>query len=155
MEILEYEKMVELAKKFYKELKVEIPKEKISEAVASLTMPQYAEQYKNKYHKEIQDHRGLATLGDASCAAIHLKNYYSLDKTDEAMNKLKKKLENKEFNVIGKELLEGKLFSANNDLDDQNTKSYATAFEAVIGFVYLVDEQKSQELIKKHIVYEI
>ncbi len=42
---------------------------------------------------------------------------------------------------MGKLLLKEHLFAKNNDLKDTNTKSYATAFEAVIGFLSLLDKK--------------
>ena len=55
---------------------------------------------------------------------------------------------NDHFNVIGKKLLEGHLFWDNNDLDA--VKAYANGFEALIGFISLVDVNKAQELFLKY-----
>ena len=58
-----------------------------------------------------------------------------------------------EDNLATNYILEGKLFATNNNLDSnneiENKKSYATAFEAVIGFVSLIDINKAFEVLKK------
>lgn len=78
---------------------------------------------------------------------------YSLSSTQEKLIAEKETLKNDHLNVVGLNILEGKLFATNNNLDSnneiENKKSYATAFEAVIGFVSLIDINKAFEVLKK------
>ena len=74
--------------------------------------------------------------------------YYALPNTNEQMNPLAEKWLNR-F-----------LFAANNDLKDnnsdgQNTKGYATALEAVIGFLFLKYPEKVFGILKKQFSDEI
>lgn len=53
-------------------------------------------------------------------------------------------MQNKELNIVGEQVLKDVLFARNNDLisnnDNENKKAYATAFEAIIGFIVLLDK---------------
>ncbi len=40
----------------------------------------------------------------------------------------------------------------NNDLKEENKKSYATAFEAVIGFIGILDTNKVYEILDKYLI---
>ena len=136
--------MIEETKKFYDGIGITDLKGLEEEAVVSLTTGSYANQYKQKFSEKIYDNESLATLGDAVCSAILLKKEYKKEKSMEDMNGLKKRLTNKELNIVGEKMLKDKLFSANGDLGGD--KGYATAFEAVIGFVSLVDLKKAEEI---------
>ena len=65
-----YEEMSEKASRFYESLQIKIPEQYVDLAVRSLTMPQYAKEYQDKYNQCIGDHRALATVGDAVCEAV-------------------------------------------------------------------------------------
>ena len=143
--------MVEKTKDFYKSIEVKIPEDKIELAVASLTMPQYAETFKNETGKSIIDHRGIATVGDAICGALLMMKEYQFGATMKKMTDEKKSLANASLYSPGKQLLEGVLFSANNDLDPINKKSYATAFEAVIGFLSFIDLNTAKKIFDQYI----
>lgn len=67
--MLTYDEMVEKTREFYDELQIDISDKYVDLAVRSLTMPQYAKEFNDKFHKEIGDHRALATVGDVICAA--------------------------------------------------------------------------------------
>ena len=140
--------MNEKSLKFYKELNIEIPQANILLAVRSLTMPQYAKEYQDKYNQCIGDHRALATVGDAVCEAFVMLNEYNDDLTSDDLDKKKESLQNEKLNLVGERMLKGVLFTSNNDLesnndDHPNKKAYATAFEAVIGFIALLDKDQN------------
>ena len=40
----------------------------------------------------------------------------------------------------------------NNDLKEGNKKSYATAFEAVIGFICIINKNKVDEILNKYLM---
>jgi 23S rRNA maturation mini-RNase III len=61
-------------------------------------------------------------------------------------------LQNRQLNIIGKKLLKDKLFAYNNDLRNDNTKDYATAFEAVVGFISLLNINKAFKLLDSFIM---
>ncbi len=136
--------MVEETKNFYAGIGITDLKGREEEAVISLTTGSYANQYNQKFSGKIYSNESLATLGDAVCSAILLRKEYKKEKSMEDMNGLKKCLTNKELNIVGEKMLKDKLFSANDDLGGD--KGYATAFEAVIGFVSLVDLKKAEEI---------
>lgn len=145
--LLTFDEMKEKAKKFYKALGVDVPDDKINRAVYSLTMPQYAKVYNDKNDQKIFDHSALATVGDAVCAAYLMLKEYSDGLSKQELTNKKGALENEELNKIGEKMCGGKLFASNNDLESNNEngnkKAYATAFEAVIGFIALLEKQKS------------
>ncbi len=145
--LLTFDEMTEKAINFYKELGVDVPDDKINRAVYSLTMPQYAKVYNDKNDQKIFDHRALATVGDAVCAAYLMLKECSDGLSEGELTDKKDKLENEELNKIGEKMCGGKLFAFNNDLEsnneNENKKAYATAFEAVIGFIALLEKQKS------------
>ena len=149
--MLTYDEMVENTREFYDELQIDIPDKYIGLAVKSLTMPQYAKEFNDKFHKEIGDHRALATVGDAVCEAYVMLKFYEDSLTADDLNKKKEVLQNKELNNVGEKLLKDVLFARNNDLnsnnENENKKAYATAIEAVIGFISIID--------KKHVFDDI
>ena len=152
-----YEDMKNMTIEFYNSIGIKDLKDRIDEAVISLTMPQYKQVFnddKNNRNNGIKiknDHRALSTVGDAICEAYWMKEKYNISSTQETLTNEKDVLMNEHLSIIGKELLEGKLFYANNDLDDSNTKSYATAFEAVVGFISLIDINKAFKFLSNMI----
>ena len=143
--------MKEKSLEFYKGLNVETSQENILLAVRSLTMPQYAKEYKDKYGETIGDHTALATVGDAVCGAFLMLDRYTDEKTSKTLTEGKEIVKNDRLNVIGKKMLCDEdgifLFASNNDLesnneDHPNKKAYATAFEAIIGFIALLDKDQ-------------
>lgn len=68
--MLTYDEMIEKTREFYDELQIDIPDKYVDLAVRSLTMPQYSKEFNDKFHKEIGDHRALATVGDALSALL-------------------------------------------------------------------------------------
>lgn len=158
---MNYEQMLKETKTFYEKMGIKIPDEYAELAVRSLTMPQYANEYKNKFHHEIKDHTALATVGDAVCGALLMVDSYSDEKTKEALTKEKDSVTNESLNIVGEKLLKSALFARNNDLvssndGSENKKGYATAFEAVIGFLALLDKvnvtNTAAEIFKSHIL---
>ena len=79
--LLTYEEMRERAFEFYDDLQINIPKIYVDLAVRSLTMPQYAKEYQDKYGDTIGDHTALATVGDAVCGAFLMLDRYTGEKT--------------------------------------------------------------------------
>ena len=74
--LLEYSEMITRMKEFYNSLDIDIPDECINEAVISLAMPDYVKEFKeNKKSNTFlkNDHRALATVGDAVCEAYWMK----------------------------------------------------------------------------------
>ena len=143
--MLTYDEMVEKTREFYDELQIDIFDKYVDLAVRSLTMPQYAKEFNDKFHKEIGDHRALATVGDAICAAYIMLKFYEDSLTADDLNKKKDVLQNKELNIVGEQVLKDVLFARNNDLssnnENENKKAYATAIEAVIGFISIIDKK--------------
>ena len=76
--LLTYEEMRERAFEFYDDLQINIPKIYVDLAVRSLTMPQYAKEYQDKYGDTIGDHTALATVGDAVCGGVKRHIDYGL-----------------------------------------------------------------------------
>lgn len=74
--MLTYDEMIEKTREVYDELQIDIPDKYVDLAVRSLTMPQYAKEFNDKFHKEIGDHRALATVGDAIYAAYTMLKFY-------------------------------------------------------------------------------
>lgn len=151
---MEYKELVNKTKEFYKTLEVNICDEEeriIQLAITSLTMPEFAKEYNDAHEQKIYDNRSLATVGDSMCAALLMWREFSIDLSMEEMTEKKKLLQNESLNIIGEKLLKGYLFAENNDLKDQNKKAYATAFEAVIGFLAKFDFEKAKEIFNKHI----
>lgn len=154
MKILSFNEMLQLAKDFYSSIDIKIPKEYESIAVQSLTMPEYAKEYNDKNKQNtINDHRALATVGDAICGSYVMLKEYKSNITSEELSNKKSIVKNENLNNIGKDLLQNKLFAANNDLTEKNIKSYATAFEAVIGFIGILDKNKVNSILDKYIKY--
>ena len=75
-----YEEMSEKASRFYEGLQIKIPEQYVDLAVRSLTMPQYAKEYQDKYGDTIGDHTALATVGDAVCGAFLMLDRYTDEK---------------------------------------------------------------------------
>ena len=149
---MEYEKLVDKTKKFYEILDVKIDNkdsELIELAITSLTMPVFAKEYNDVNTKKIHDYRCLATVGDSICTSLLMMEKFKKNLSMEEMTQKKGKLQNKNLNIIGKKLLEGYLFAKNNDLS--NKKAYATAFEAVIGFLAFFNLNKAKEVFDKYI----
>lgn len=146
--LLTYEEMRERAFEFYDDLQINIPKIYVDLAVRSLTMPQYAKEYQDKYGDTIGDHTALATVGDAVCGAFLMLDRYTDEKTKKELTAEKKVVTNEHLNLVGEKILKDRLYAANNDLesnndDHPNKKAYATAFEAVIGFISLLDKDQN------------
>lgn len=151
-----YQEMLEQTVEFYNGLGITIPKEKKELAVQSLTMSQYAKEYNDINDIKIYNNNGLATVGDAVCGAWLMINSFTKEKTKKELHDKKGKLTNANLNGTGKELLERFLFASNNDLisnekDKPHKKAYATAFEAVIGFIAFCDYSKIESVLKKYI----
>lgn len=133
---------------FYLKYDIKINKGKMNLAIQSLTMAQYAKEYNDIHNKSIiYDNGGLATVGDAICEAYVMLKKFQYKANEKEMTEEKKILKNDYLNSIGKKLLKDYLFASNNDLNDENKKSYATAFEAVVGFVACIDMNKAFEFL--------
>ncbi len=148
-----YQEMINKTVNFYKKkLGIEVPDKFIDLAVTSLTIPQYAKEYNDIHEDKLSDHRSLATAMDAVCEAYLMINKFNEDSTSEKLTKEKILLENERFNEIDKVLLKDNLFSSNNDLDSnndhENRKAYATAFEAVIGFIAIMNKDYYKQELK-------
>lgn len=149
--MLTLEEMIKLTIEFYNSLGIKISKEDEMMAVQSLTMPDYAKEYNDK-HNEKKDHRALSTVGDAICGEYIMLKEYDMDITSKELTDKKKIATNEHLNIIGKNLLSNKLFAMNNDLKEGNKKSYATAFEAVIGFISIINKNKVDEILNKYLM---
>ena len=143
-----YEEMSEKASRFYEGLQIKIPEQYVDLAVRSLTMPQYAKEYNDSNNHPIGDHRALTTVGDAVCGAFLMLDRYTDEKTKKELTAEKKVVTNEHLNLVGEKILKDRLFAKNNDLESNNeahpnTTAYATAFEAVIGFIALLDKDQN------------
>lgn len=150
--MLTLEEMIKLTIEFYNSLGIEISKEDEMMAVQSLTMPEYAEEYNKSHSVRIKDHRALSTVGDAICGAYVMLKEFNTNSTQEELTNKKKIVTNEHLNIIGRNLLLKKLFAINNDLKEENKKSYATAFEALIGFIGILDRNKVYEILDKYLI---
>lgn len=90
----------------------------------------------------------MATVGDAVCGAFLMLNRYTDEKTKKELTAEKKVVTNEHLNLVGEKILKDWLFASNNDLESNNEAhpnktAYATAFEAVIGFIALLDKDQN------------
>lgn len=150
--MLTLEEMIKLTIEFYNSLEIKISKEDEMMAVQSLTMPEYAEEYNKSHSERIKDHRALSTVGDAICGAYVMLKEFNTNSTQEELTNKKKIVTNEHLNIIGRNLLLKKLFAINNDLKEENKKSYATAFEALIGFIGILDRNEVYEILDKYLI---
>ena len=153
--MLTLEEMIKLTIEFYNSLGIKISKEDEMMAVQSLTMPDYAKEYNDKNNEKIKNHRALSTVGDAVCGEYIMLKEYDMDITSKELTDKKKIVTNDHLNIIGKNLLSNKLFAMNNDLKESNKKSYATAFEAVIGFISIINKNKVDEILNKYLMLNV
>lgn len=163
-DLLEYSEMVTRTKEFYNSLYIDIPDERLEEAVISLTMPKYYEEFnynrKNRRNNiSLMNHHGaLSTVGDAICASYWMLKKYTITSSQDGLTKEKDALTNNHLNIIGEKLLKDKLFATNSDLTNsnlnKNKKSYATAFEAVIGFISLIDPDSVNRILDEYLKKE-
>ena len=160
--IVPFDKMKEETEKFYEGLGCNLTKDTIALAVQSLTMPCYANEYNQKYGEKIPDHSALATVGDAYWDVYILAIAFEPNSTKGNLTiDIKQKIgTNEQMNPLAEEWLKDFLFAANNDLKDnnsngQNKKGYATALEAVIGFLFLKFPEKVFDILQKQFPDEI
>lgn len=149
-ELLTIDEIINRAIAFYDSLNIKVPTDKNRLAARSLILPQYANEYKQKFNDEIGDNSALATVGDAVCGAYLMLKEYNDSATKEFLTNKKDILTNDSLNERGKTLLQDVLFERNNDLDGE--KVYATSFEAIIGFTSLLDLEKAKKLLDKFLV---
>lgn len=154
--ILTIDEMIIKAKEFYRDkINLELKNEHTILAVQSLVMPSYKEEFNNinTISKHINDHRSLATLGDAVFSTYILQSTFTSKSTmKELTEEIKNKIcSNAVMNIFGKKF-ENYLFWSNNDLNESNKKSYATVFEAIIGFIFYIGEHKAcLNFLKLHV----
>ena len=149
-EMLEFSEMESRTREFY-EKKLNIKIKDINLAVASLTMTEYAKIYSDKHKVKIDNQDGLATVGDAVCGAYVMLKEYKPFTTKGKLTDEKNIVTNEHLKIVGKKLLEGYLFYENNDLKEDNKKDYATAFEAIIGFIALNDINDVGRILKEYL----
>ena len=127
-------------------------------AIQSLVMPEYMKEFnesKMKPETRIYNNGSLATLGDTVISTFLMDRYFRKEITSEQLSEYKKMATNKELNRLGEKYLESILFCRNYDLyyeeseGDliQNRKGYASAFEAVIGFIYKFSKDKCDNFL--------
>ena len=160
--IIPIEKMRETTRSFYSNIGCELTDDNIDLAVQSLTMPCYANEYAQKYGEKILNHSSLATVGDAYWEVYILAIAFEPNsKKGNLTNGIKQTIgTNEQMNPLAEKWLNRFLFAANNDLKDnnsdgQNTKGYATALEAVIGFLFLKYPEKVFGILRKQFSDEI
>lgn len=146
-----YEELKSKAISFYRSLEIKIPDNLLEQAVQSLTMPQFAKEYNDINEIKLNDHRALSTVGDAVCGSYVMIKEYEIHSTSDELTKKKNIVTNNHLNDIGKNMLQGKLFSTNDDVKITNKKSYATAFEAIIGFISLISVEEAFAILKKYL----
>ena len=146
-----YNELKNKALNFYMVLSINVPTKFEELAVQSLTMPQFAKEYNDVNEHKIGDHRALATVGDSICGSYLMLKEFKKNSTPKVLTEKKEKVTNQHLNFIGKELLEGKLFATNTDLQEINKKDYATSFEAIIGFIALIDKKETFRILDKYL----
>lgn len=156
--IFPLETMKEKTKKFYQDLGCDLDEKDekdLNLAVQSLTMPCYANEFNQSHEVQLYNNFSLATVGDAYWGAFIVARKFTPDSTKgELSNEIKQKIgSNQEMNRLAEKLLKDHLFAENNDLtindsDAPNTKGYATALEAVVGFLFLVYPEKVSSILE-------
>ncbi len=151
MTIFPFEELKNKALNFYKLLSINVPTVFEGLAVQSLTMSQFAKEYNDVNEHKIGDHRALATVGDSICGSFVMLKEFKKNSTRKELTDKKEIVTNQHLNSIGKKLLEGKLFATNTDLQEMNKKDYATSFEAIIGFIALVDKKEAFRILGEYL----
>ena len=150
MKILSFNEMLQLAKDFLFFNRYKNTKRIRINSSPIINYSWNAKEYNDKNKQNtINDHRALATVGDAICGSYVMLKEYKSNITSEELSNKKSIVKNENLNNIGKNLLQNKLFAVNNDLTEKNIKSYATAFEAVIGFSGILDKNKVNSILDK------
>jgi 23S rRNA maturation mini-RNase III len=127
-------------------------------AIQSLVMPEYMKEFnesKMKPETRIYNNGSLATLGDTVISTFLMNRYFKKEITPEHLSEYKRMATNKELNQLGQKVLISILFYRNNDLYyeesegdlTQNRKGYASAFEAVVGFLYKCSREKCDNFL--------
>lgn len=160
--IFSFDEMKEKTRTFYHDLGCDLTEDTLDLAVQSLTMPCYANEFYQRYGKKILNHSALATVGDAYWGAYILAVAFEPNsKKGDLTNNYKQTIgTNEQMNPLAEKRLSPFLFAINNDLKDnnsngQNNKGYATALEAVIGFLFLKFPEKVFDILHKQIPDEI
>lgn len=152
--IFDFEELLKRTIAFYDSLEFDISEKDLNRAITSLMMPEYANEW-NKRNRidglKIGDHRALATVGDAVCAAYIMLKEFNDETTPCELSDKNKLGQNSNLRIVGRQLLEGRLFALNNDIRDNNVKDYATAFEAVIGFIALTNLDKAFRILDEYL----
>lgn len=106
-DIKTYEEMLEKTRKFYKRtFNYNIPKKHEQQAVTSLSMSQYAKEFKDKYKEsDLKDNTALATVGDAVLSAYLMLKEYKYKSTKGELTNKKDILTNYNLKGCGKCLL--------------------------------------------------
>lgn len=150
----DYPSMEAQAKMFYQErVGITLDNEELTRlAVQSITLPGYMKEFNDYYETEIYSLEGLATVGDAALADYLMKAHFKPHLTKAELTQLKEKLTNEELASLGEELFGDFLFSRNTDLNKNKqcyVRAYATALEAVFGFLTLKYPRAFNEIAKK------
>lgn len=150
------------AKAFYGGIGCPLTQENLSLAVCSLTMPCYANEFRQKFKEEIGDHSALATVGDACWSAFVLSEVFTPESTKEKLTEIKQRVcTNDAMNSFAKEWLDLFLFYTNNDLQDNNAegknngKGYATALEGVVGFLFLKYRDRVFDILRERFLKNV
>lgn len=156
--IFSFDEMKEKTRTFYQDLGCDLTEDTLDLAVQSLTMPCYANEFAQKFGEKIPNHSALATVGDAYWGAYILAIAFEPNSKKGDLTKNCKQTigTNKQMNPLAEKWLSPFLFATNNDLIDnnsngQNKKGYATALEAVIGFLFLKFPEKVFDILQKQI----
>ena len=161
--IFSFDEMKEKTRTFYHDLGCDLTEEEtLTLAIQSLTMPCYANEYNQKYGEKIPNHSALATVGDAYWGVYILAIAFEPNsKKGDLTKDIKQTIgTNEQMNPLAEKWLSSFLFATNNDLNDnnsneQNNKGYATALEAVIGFLFLKFPGKVFDILQKQFPDEI
>lgn len=152
--ILTYSQMEERARSFYATLGVTLTKRDLPLAIQSLAMPEYTKIYNDANRTcPIHDNDSLATVGDAVFYVYVLELCFTPRSSEGFLTDKKAKYcANETMNVYGEEWLRDWLFATHTDLYEEgrelpNRKGYATAFEAVVGFLYLRARDRVEQIL--------
>ena len=150
-----YKEMEERTRAFYSTLGITLSRRDLPLAIQSLSMPRYTRRYNEATPSApLHDNDSLATLGDSVFYVYVLTLCFSSRITERFLTDKKiKYCSNDTMKVYGEDWLADWLFATHKDLYEEgsnqtNKKGYATAFEAVVGFLYLRAPDRVMEILR-------
>lgn len=151
-----YEEMEARARSFYGTLGLRLTSRDLPLAIQSLAMPAYTKEYNERNpSRPIHDNDSLATLGDSVFYVYVLRLCFSPRVSEGFLTDKKAKYcSNDTMKIYGEDWLRDALFARHRDLYEEgstlpNRKGFATAFEAVVGFLYLCAPDRVMDILRE------